>query len=52
MKIVANHRQGLKKIEEEKQAPKGRPKSLVTAAKQAVEDCDKICELVDNLIEE
>ena len=41
-----------KKIEEEKQAPKGRPKSLVTAAEQAVEDCDKICELVYNLIEE
>ena len=41
-----------RKYEEEKQAPKGRPKHLATEAKQAVEECDKICKLVGDLIEE
>ena len=41
-----------RKYEEEKQAPKGRPKHLATEAKQAVEEGDKICKLVDDLIEE
>ena len=40
-----------RKWEAEKQAPKGRAKGLPTEAKQAIEDCDKICALVDNLVE-
>ena len=40
-----------RKYEEEKQAPNGRPKHLATEAKQAVEEGDKICKLVGDLIE-
>ena len=41
-----------RKYEDGKEAPKGRPKHLATEAKQAVEEGDKICKLVDDLIEE